>query len=188
PYGDTGFNLAHAAEKRLGSHAAAEWLFIVISLVVAAIGIGLGLLFYVKRPRLPEVWAQRLGPLYRASYNKYWMDELYGVLFTRRVMDAARGVYAVDSKVLDGAVNGSARLTRGASLVTGAFDKYVIDGLVNGISGFVKLLMSPLIRASQTGFTQNYALVMVIGLIAAVALFFGGDILTAFRSMFAIFH
>jgi NADH-quinone oxidoreductase subunit L len=188
PFGNTGFNLAHAAEQRLGSHAAAEWLFIIISLVVAAIGIGLGLLFYVRRPRLPEVWAQRLGPLYRASYNKYWVDELYGLLFTRRVMDAARGVYAVDSEVLDGAVNGSARLTRGASLVTGAFDKYVIDGLVNGIAGFVKRLMSPLIRASQTGFAQNYALVMVIGLIAAVALFFGGDILTAFKSMFASFH
>jgi NADH-quinone oxidoreductase subunit L len=188
PYGDTGFNLAHAAEEKLGSHKAAEWLFIIISLVVAATGIGLGLLFYVKRPSLPVVWAQRLGPLYRASYNKYWVDELYAMLFTRRTMDAARGIYAVDSRGIDGAVNGVARLTRGASLVTGAFDKYVVDGLVNGIAGFVKRLVSPLIRAGQTGLTQNYALVMVIGLMAAVALFFGSDILTAFKTMFAIFH
>ena len=36
--------------------------------------------------------------------------------------------------------------------------------------------MSPLFRAAQTGFTQNYALVMVLGLVAAVALFFGADI------------
>ena len=36
------------------------------------------LLFYVWRPALPDIWAQRLGPLYRASYNKYWVDELYG--------------------------------------------------------------------------------------------------------------
>jgi NADH-quinone oxidoreductase subunit L len=129
---------------------------------------------------LPEAWAARLGPLYRASYNRYGVDELYGMLFTRRVMDAARGVYAVDSKGIDGAVNGAARLTRGTSRATGAFDKYVVDGLVNGLAGFVKRLMSPLIRAAQTGFTQNYALVMVIGLIAAVAMFFWPDL----RAMF----
>ncbi|MGB7924793.1 MAG: NADH-quinone oxidoreductase subunit L [Pyrinomonadaceae bacterium] len=184
PYGDTGFNLAHAVEERLGSHTAAEWFFIVVSLIVAGIGIGLGWLFYVKNPRLPGVWAARLAPLYRASYHKYWVDELFGALFTRRTMDAARGVYSIDSKIIDGAVNGVAWLTRKASVITGGADKYVVDGLVNTIAGFVSRLMSPLIRASQTGFTQNYALVMVIGLIAAVALFFGGDIWSALRSIY----
>jgi NADH-quinone oxidoreductase subunit L len=183
PYSNTGFNLAHAVEERLGSHSYAEWFFIIVSLVVAGVGITLGLLFYVWRPRLPAVWAARLGPLYRASYHKYWVDELYGALFTRRTMDAARAVYAVDSKGIDGAVNGSAWLTRMTSLITGGFDKYVVDGLVNTIAGFISRLMSPLIRATQTGFTQNYALVMVIGLIAAVALFFGGDIWTALRGL-----
>ena len=42
-------------------------------------------------------------------------------------------------------------------------------------------LMSPLFRAAQTGFTQNYALVMVIGLMVAVAVFFARDILAAFE-------
>ena len=64
-----------------------EWVFIIISLLVAGIGIGLGVLFYVKNPRLPDVWAQRLKPLYQASYNKYWVDEFYGWAVTRRVMD-----------------------------------------------------------------------------------------------------
>ena len=35
---------------------------------------------------------------------------------------------------------------------------------------------SPLFRAAQTGFTQNYALVMVLGLMVAVLLFFVRDI------------
>ena len=35
---------------------------------------------------------------------------------------------------------------------------------------FIVRLMSPLLRAAQTGFTQNYALVMVLGLVAAVAI------------------
>jgi hypothetical protein len=45
--------------------------------------------------------------------------------------------------------------------------------------------MSPVLRAAQTGLTQNYALVMVLGLVAAVALIFGADILTAVRNIFA---
>ena len=50
------------------------------------------------------------------------------------------------------------------------------------MAAFVVRLMSPLFRAAQTGFTQNYALVMVLGLVAAVAMFFGADILKAFRN------
>jgi len=180
------FNLAHAAEKALGSHTAAEWLFIVISLLVAGLGIGLGVLFYLKNPRLPDIWASRLKPLYEASYNKYWVDEIYGWAITRRTMDLARAVYSFDAKVIDGAVNGSAWLTRLSSRITGGIDQYFVDGLVNAIAAFIVRLMSPLFRAAQTGFTQNYALVMVVGLVAAVALFFGPDIIDRLRTMFAI--
>jgi NADH-quinone oxidoreductase subunit L len=179
PYGDTGFNLAHSAENALGSHRAAEWLFILISLVVAGLGMFLGYLFYIKKPGLPDVWAARLRPLYRASFNKYWVDELYAKLFTRRTMDAARGVYAIDSRVIDGAVNGSAWLARTMSRITGGFDKYIVDGLVNGVANFIGNVMSRLLRAAQTGLTANYALVMVLGLVVAVALFFGHDLLAA---------
>jgi NADH-quinone oxidoreductase subunit L len=186
PYGhEESFNLAHAVESRLHSEAATEWLFIIISLLVAAFGIALGWLFYVKNPRLPEIWSRRLRPLYEASYHKYWVDEFFGWAVTRRTMDAARGVFAFDSKVIDGGVNGSAWLTRLSSRITGGTDQYFVDGLVNAIAAFIIRLMSPLFRAAQTGFAQNYALVMVLGLVAAVALFFGGDIMKAVRNVFA---
>jgi NADH-quinone oxidoreductase subunit L len=183
PYGHEGFNLAHAVESQLHSETGTEWVFILISLLVAGIGIGLGFLFYVKDTRLPDIWAARLRPLYQASYNKYWVDEFFGLTVTRRVMDAARGVFAFDSKVVDGAVNGSAWVTRLSSRITGGTDQYFVDGLVNAVAAFVMRLMSPLLRAAQTGFTQNYALVMVLGLVAAVAMFFGADILSAFRNV-----
>jgi NADH-quinone oxidoreductase subunit L len=186
-YGSVGFNLAHAVETKLGSETATEWLFIVISLLVAGTGIGLGLLFYVKDTRLPEIWATRLRPVYIASYNKYWVDEFYGWAITRRTMDAARAVFAFDSKIVDGVVNGVAWLTRGFSRVVGGVDKYFVDGLVNTIANFIMRLMSPLLRAAQTGFTQNYALAMVLGLLVAVAFFFAGDIAAAVRSIFALF-
>ncbi|HKR21878.1 MAG TPA: NADH-quinone oxidoreductase subunit L, partial [Pyrinomonadaceae bacterium] len=164
------FNLAHAVDNTLHNHLLTEWLFIILSLIVAGIGIGLGFLFYIKNPRLPDIWAQRLRPLYQASYNKFWVDEFYGLAITRRTMDAARGVYAFDSRIVDGIVNGLATLSRGFSRVVGVVDKYLVDGVVNTIGAFIKRLMSPLFRAAQTGFTQNYALVMVLGLMVAVAL------------------
>jgi NADH:ubiquinone oxidoreductase subunit 5 (subunit L)/multisubunit Na+/H+ antiporter MnhA subunit len=102
-------------------------------------------------------------------------------------MDAARAVYAFDSKIVDGAVNGVAWLTRGFSRLVGGVDKYFIDGLVNTIAAFIMRLMSPLFRAAQTGLTQNYALVMVFGLMVAVAIFFAGDIAAAVKSIFALF-
>ena len=64
-----------------------------------------------------------------------------------------------------------------SSRITGGTDQYFVDGLVNAIAAFIMRLMSPLFRAAQTGFTQNYALVMVLGLVAAVAMFFGADII-----------
>jgi NADH-quinone oxidoreductase subunit L len=182
PYdNDTGFNLAHAVEGMTHSHLLTEWLFIIISLIAAGIGMGLGYLFYVKKSHLPEIWSTRLHALYRASYNKYWVDELYGLLFTRRTMDAARGIYVFDSKGLDGAVNGSAWLTRRISKYTGNFDRIAIDGAVNGVAAFIGRLMSPLLRAAQTGLTANYAFVMVLGLVVAVIFFFSGDIFALVR-------
>jgi NADH-quinone oxidoreductase subunit L len=170
------FNLAHAVEGVTHNHLLTEWLFIVISLVVAGIGIGLGLLFYVKSPALPDIWAQRLRPLYLASYNKFWVDEFYGWAITRRTMDAARAIFAFDSRIVDGIVNGLATLGRGFSQAAGAVDMYFVDGIVNAIAAFIKRLMSPLFRAAQTGFTQNYALVMVLGLMIAIVIFFARDI------------
>ena len=178
-YGNTGFNLAHSVENATHSELKTEWLFIIISLVVAGIGMLLGGLFYVWRPALAGIWAQRLRLLYEASYNKYWVDEFYGWAITRRTMDAARAVYAFDSKLVDGIVNGLAALSRLFSRITGGVDKYFVDGIVNTIAAFIMRLMSPLLRAAQTGFTQNYALVMVVGLIVAVALFFIRDIVSA---------
>ncbi len=141
PTAVTGFNLAHAVESKLRSvtkrsELATEWLFIIISLVVAGIGIGLGFLFYVKDTRLPDIWAARLRPLYDASYNKYWVDEFFGWAMTRRVMDAARAVFAFDSKVIDGGVNGTAWFTRLSSRITGATDQVFCRWSCQRDSGF----------------------------------------------------
>ena len=145
-----------------------EWV-LLLSLFWPRASEWLGWLFYLKDARLPDIWARAAT---RPGYNKYWVDEIYGLLITRRFMDLARYVFAVDSKVVDGGVNGIAWLTRLTSKVTGWTDKYFVDGLVNTIAGFVVTLVSPVLRAVQTGLAANYALVMVLGLLLAVALLF----------------
>src|SRR5215203_1673935 len=180
-YGDVGFNLAHSVETSVHNETLTEWIFIIISLIAAGIGMLLGAYFYIWRRGLADVWAQRLRPLYEASYNKYWVDEFYGWAVTRRTMDVARAVYSFDSKLVDGIVNGLAWLSRQVSRIVGGVDKYFVDGLVNTIAAFIMRLMSPLFRAAQTGFAQNYALVMVLGLMIFVAVFFAQDIISAFR-------
>ena len=177
-YGDTGFNLAHSVESKFGE-LGTEWLFIILSLAVAGLGIALGWWFYLKDPSLPDAWAARLRPLYRASYNKYWVDEFYSLAITRRTMDLARAVFNFDSKFVDGLVNGLAALSRLLSRIVGGIDKYFVDGLVNTIAAFIARLMSPLLRAAQTGFTQNYALVMVLGLMLSVLVLLRSDIAKA---------
>jgi len=185
PYNKGAHNLASVVENIFGSRVRAEQLLMLISLAVALSGIGMGLLFYVKLPRLPDVWTRRLRPLYRVSINRYWIDEVYGAVFTRRTIDAAHAIHFIDTKIMDAAVNNCARLTRWMSRATGIFDARVVDGTVNAIAGLTKRLLSPLTRALQTGLVQNYALVMVLGIVLALALFFIGDILAAVRAVFA---
>ena len=52
---------------------------------------------------------------------------------------------------------------------------------MNAVAAFIMRLMSPLFRAAQTGLTQNYALVMVLGLLAAAGVIFGADIVGFFK-------
>ena len=94
-------------------------------------------------------------------------------------MDLARGFSPLMQRSLTEAVNGTARLTQLSARITGGIDKYFVDGVVNTIAAFVVRLMSPLIRATQTGLAQNYALMMVIGLLVAVVVFFYADIMKA---------
>jgi NADH-quinone oxidoreductase subunit L len=127
-----------------GRHGAAlELLMMVVSVVIALIGIGIAYLFYVKNPTLPKLAAERWKGLYKLVLNKYYVDELYEVLFINSLKRLGTGLWK-------------------------GFDDFVIDGTINGIAYFIGLL-SGVMRKMQTGFVQNYAFSMVIGGIILVA-------------------
>jgi NADH:ubiquinone oxidoreductase subunit 5 (subunit L)/multisubunit Na+/H+ antiporter MnhA subunit len=135
----------------------------LLSLAVAAGGIYLGRLFYVKRPDLPKIWAARLRPLYTLSFNKWYLDWLLDVKGVEAVKAVDDALWKVDASVVDGGVNGAGWMTRFWARVTGWWDKWVIDMAVNA-TGFIAKAGSYVLRTVQTGFWQNYALLFAAGL------------------------
>ncbi len=96
---------------------AVEYLLMAISVSVAALGWLLAHLLYSSRPELPGRIADRLGGLYNAVVNKYYVDELYALLFVKPVVDGSTTIlwHGVDQGVIDAAVNDSADSARHVS-------------------------------------------------------------------------
>jgi NADH:ubiquinone oxidoreductase subunit 5 (subunit L)/multisubunit Na+/H+ antiporter MnhA subunit len=140
-----------------------EYLLMLLSLAIAAGGIYLGRVFYVKRPELPKVWAEKLRPLYTLSFNKWYLDWLLDVKGVEAGKAVNNALWAVDATVVDGGVNGAGWMTRFWAKVTGFWDKWVIDLAVNA-TGWITRAGSYVLRTVQTGFWQNYALMFAAGL------------------------
>ncbi len=123
-------------------------------------------MYYKKNDRAQQV-AVQYKAAYQALLNKYYIDELYDFLFVNRAKDAGDGLWEFDAKVVDGAVNGSARTTIKSSVGSMWWDKWVVDGTVRFIGGFVKTFSWP-VRLIETGYVQNYALVMMLGVLVFI--------------------
>ncbi|MGZ5444226.1 MAG: NADH-quinone oxidoreductase subunit L [Thermoanaerobaculia bacterium] len=154
------------------SHAL-EWTLMAISVGIALFGVFLAYRLYVRRPPVPDVLEQRLGPVHTLLANKYWVDELYAKTVIAGTLAFSRLMWWFDTWIVDGIVNGVRHLTvvvfgYGSNL----FDKYVVDGAVNGVGAGAKG-GSMMFRRVQSGLVQNYALIMGGGivLIALVYLF-----------------
>jgi NADH-quinone oxidoreductase subunit L len=88
------------------------------------------------------------------------------------VYGAARGLDWFDRKVIDGIVNAVGRGGLATAVGADAFDRRVIDGAVNAVS-LETVRTSVRLRQRQTGQVQNYAWVVVLGIVVIVALAFG---------------
>jgi len=153
--------------------ASQEILFTFLSVGIAAIGIALAYRFYVARPGLADRVAGKIKGFYSVVYHKYYIDELYDALFVNRAKDLGRACFFVDSKFVDGAVNGAASTTRGTATLSRLFDKYVVDGLVN-LVGWINMMLNRLFTSFQTGLVQRYALVAVVGIIVFILAYYNG--------------
>ena len=70
-------------------------------------GIVSAAILYLWKPNLSEARGRVFRPLYVASINKLWFDEIYWAIFVRPFMTIGRWLYRFDEKVVDVAVNGT---------------------------------------------------------------------------------
>jgi NADH-quinone oxidoreductase subunit L len=161
--------IAAVEEGEHGHHASLglELLLMGLSVAVALVGIGVAWKIYGSDRGVAggEGWATRFPTIHRILVNKYYVDELYDATVVKGTWASARGLFRFDAGFIDGLlVNGSRHVTVGVSLLSGFFDKYVVDGLVNLI-GWLMRVGSRLFRGLQTGLVSQYALVVAVGML-----------------------
>jgi NADH-quinone oxidoreductase subunit L len=134
-----GHGAAPATEAREGGHhdVGTERMFTAISSALAILGLAFGFAFFKRNP----LWR---AP--RLLEDKYRVDEFYDATVVRPIEALSRdGLWKiVDVKIIDGIVNGVARL---------------FAALAN------------ILRHTQTGFARNYAAVILVGAIIVIGYF-----------------
>src|SRR5580658_237399 len=106
-----------AQETSSAAEKSTEYLLMAVSVSLAALGWLLAYLLYSLRPQLPARIAASLGRLYQAVANKYYIDELYNVLFVKPLLDGSTTIlwHGIDQGAIDAAVNDSADAARHVS-------------------------------------------------------------------------
>ena len=123
---------------------AAEYVAIVVSVGLVAVGIYGAWMLYLRRRELIPRLVSRYKRLYTLLWNKYYVDEIY------------------DASIIVPTLRGSEKLLwRG-------LDVFVIDGVVNGTAKLMSVV-SHLSRRVQVGVTQSYAVVFVVGIVVILA-------------------
>ncbi len=135
------------SERKLafyGAHSAgSEITLMIVSVILAVSGIWIARTIYLKKPSIAESAARRFKGLYNLLWNKYFVDEVYDAAVVNPIKKGSETILwnFTDSKIIDGAVNGTA-----------------------SIINFISLR----IRKIQTGVTQIYAVVMMLGIVIAL--------------------
>jgi len=94
------------------------------SVAIAVVGIIISVLMYRTKVIDPGAIAAKVPFLYNLSLNKWYIDEIYDVVFVQGSRKLAKQVLAVDVRIVDGIVNLAGLVT----LVTGEGLKYLETG------------------------------------------------------------
>jgi NADH-quinone oxidoreductase subunit L len=141
----------------------------VISILVAGLGIWISYLTYYKWKISAADWQKRLGFIYRGMFHKWWFDDIYQATAISGSHKLAAAWVWFDLKIIDGIVDGSAFLTRTWSFITGWFDNTFVDGAVNGTAWMVGT-WGRFVRIFQTGQVQRYMLITIVVIALAMLL------------------
>jgi NADH-quinone oxidoreductase subunit L len=169
------------AHAPLVGEPAQAYLLEGLSLGVALLGVWLARSIYATRQIPVERFTSIPGSAFvqRMLAKRYWIDDAYDAFGRTVVLGMARALDWFDRRVIDGIVNGVGRGGLQIATASDAFDRRVIDGAVNAVS-LETIRTSWRLRQQQTGQVQNYAWVVVVGIVAVVILLFGMSFLQRF--------
>jgi len=129
-------------------------LLLLVGAAVAAAGVWLAHRWYVRQPESAGRFVERipfgLGPgMYRASVNRYYVDDIYQLVWSRGGVLLSNALWWFDAKVIDGAVNGAGWLagTVGGGLrktQTGRVENYGL-GIAGGLA-VVLIVLATVVR------------------------------------------
>ncbi|MBE3583074.1 MAG: NADH-quinone oxidoreductase subunit L [Limnochordaceae bacterium] len=108
-------------------------------------------------------------PLYVLLKRKYFVDELYGWVFVKGTVALSWLTGAFDRYIVDGIVNAVGWLGVQLAYATGDFDQAVIDGAVNGVGQAVEG-GGRLLRRAQTGYVSTYLVTLATAVVAVLIL------------------
>jgi len=94
------------------------------SVAIAVAGIVLAVLMYRTKAIDPKAIAAKIPALYQLSLNKWYIDDIYEVVFVQGSRKLAKQVLEIDIRIVDGLVN----LAGFVTLVTGEGLKYLENG------------------------------------------------------------
>ncbi len=139
------------------------WFLMAASLAIALLGVHFGLKINNtdRGVLLKEYWKKRYQGLYHVIYNKYYIDEFYEEYIVQPVFMIAQVARAFDTYIVDGIVNAAGWLVVTIANLHGWWDNTIVDGLVNGVAWVVGY-MSDIIKPIQSGYVQNYMMVIVV--------------------------
>ena len=124
-------------------------------------------MYQTKRASPDRVAELGGGVIYRTVLNKYYVDELYQMVFVGGLLALSRAAAWFDQNVIDFIVNATATVTTWVSWLDGQFDAYVVDGAVNGIAS-VSAFFGGRVRSLQTGSINGYLYVIVIAVVGVM--------------------
>ena len=143
----------------------AHWVFPAF-----IVGIGLGLVIYLRgyaiADRLHAITPLRW--IHTWLYRKMYFDELYFAVFVAITMALARLSGAFDKYVIDGLVNLVGWAVKQLAFGAGLNDRYIVDGAVNGAADLAQGL-GAVVRTPQTGRIRMYVIVLMIAVTLSLA-------------------
>lgn len=94
------------------------------SVAIATVGIIVAVLMYRTKAIDPKAIADKVPALYNLSLNKWYVDDIYEVVFVQGSRKLAKQVLEIDVRIVDGLVNLAGLVT----LITGEGLKYLENG------------------------------------------------------------